>query len=205
MKPPDRARLAEAFRFALDAHAEQTRKGSDVPYASHLLQVAGLVLEHGGDATLAAAGVLHDAVEDCAAIDLSMLHANFGEEVARIVAACTDLLPGDRADAKGDWLSRKQRYLARLREADVRTRLVAACDKLHNLRSLVADLRAEGVGTLARFRASPAQTRWYFEAAREALCGDLPQRLVDELDRLLDELELFVPHAGAEPEPGSEA
>jgi len=198
MKPLDRARLAEAFRFALDAHAEQTRKGSEVPYASHLLQVAGLVLEHGGDATLAAAGVLHDAIEDCAAIDLATLHAHFGEEVARIVEQCTDLLPGDRPGAKGDWLPRKQSYLLRLRDADPRTRLVAVCDKLHNLRCVVADLRAEGVGTLERFRATPAQTRWYFEAAREALCDDLPARLVDELDRLLEELQAFVPEASAE-------
>jgi len=195
MKPPDRARLAEAFRFALDAHAEQTRKGSEVPYASHLLQVAGLVLEHGGDATLAAAGVLHDAVEDCAEIDLATLRLHFGEEVARIVEACTDLLPGDRAGAKGEWLPRKQGYLRRLRDTDPRTRLVAACDKLHNLRCVVADLRAEGVGTLERFRATPAQTRWYFEAARELLCDDLPPRLVDELDRLLAELQAFVPEA----------
>jgi (p)ppGpp synthase/HD superfamily hydrolase len=195
MKPLDRARLAEAFRFALDAHAGQTRKGSEVPYASHLLQVAGLVLEHGGDATLAAAGVLHDAIEDCAAIDLATLHAHFGEEVARIVEQCTDLLPGDRPGAKGDWLPRKQGYLLRLRDADPRTRLVAACDKLHNLRCVVADLRAEGIGTLERFRATPAQTRWYFEAAREVLCDDLPARLVDELDRLLEELQNFVPEA----------
>jgi (p)ppGpp synthase/HD superfamily hydrolase len=197
MKPQDRARLAEAFRFALDAHAEQTRKGSEVPYASHLLQVAGLVLEHGGDATQAAAGVLHDAIEDCAAIDRATLHACFGEEVARIVDLCTDLLPGDHPDAKGDWLPRKQGSLLRLRNADPRTRLVAACDKLHNLRCVLADLRAEGIDTLKRFRANPAEMRWYFEAAREALCHDLPARLVDELDRLLEELQDFVPEASA--------
>jgi (p)ppGpp synthase/HD superfamily hydrolase len=199
MQPPDRARLADAFRFALDAHGAQTRKGSEVPYASHLLQVAGLVLEHGGDATLAAAGVLHDAIEDCAAIDRATLQTHFGEEVARIVALCTDLLPGDRADAKGDWLSRKRGYLLQLRAADSRTRLVAVCDKLHNLRCVVADLRSDGVASLARFRAKPEQTRWYFEAARESLCDGLPARLVDELDRLLEELRSFVTEASAEP------
>lgn len=197
MKQPDRERLAEAFRYALDAHAEQTRKGSAVPYASHLLQVAGLVLEHGGDATLAVAGVLHDALEDCMHVDREALRARFGEEVARIVESCTDLLPGDRPDAKGSWELRKRGYLERLREADARTRLVAACDKLHNLRSLVADLRSEGVATWVRFRATPTQTRWYFEAARESLCDDLPARLVDELDALLDALRSFVP---AEPD-----
>jgi (p)ppGpp synthase/HD superfamily hydrolase len=199
MKKRDRARLAEAIRFALDAHGEQTRKGRDIPYASHLLQVAGLVLEHGGDAELAVAGVLHDVLEDCATVDREMLRARFGEEVARIVESCTDLLPGDSPRAKGDWLERKQRYLARLHETDARTRLVAACDKLQNLRSLVADLRAEGTDTLGRFRATPEQTRWYFETVRRTLCDDLPTRLVDELDRLLAELSEFVPEIPGEP------
>jgi len=198
MQPQDRERLAEAFRFALDAHAEQTRKGRDVPYASHLLQVAGLVLEHGGDATLASAALLHDVLEDCAHVDLTALRERFGAEVARIVESCSDLLPGDRPDAKSSWEQRKRGYLARLRAADARTRLVATCDKVHNLRSLVADLRAEGAATLDRFRARPEQTRWYFESVRELLCDGLPVRLVDELDLLLDALRSFVPDAPPE-------
>jgi (p)ppGpp synthase/HD superfamily hydrolase len=198
MQARDRERLAEAFRFALEAHAEQTRKGSGVPYVSHLLQVAGLVLEHGGDATLAVAGVLHDALEDCEGVDREALRARFGEEVACIVEACSDLLPQDRPGAKGDWELRKRSYLARLREADARTRLVAACDKVHNLRSLVADLRAEGAAALERFRATPAQTRWYFESARASLCDDLPERLIGELDLLLEGLRGFVPDPSAE-------
>jgi (p)ppGpp synthase/HD superfamily hydrolase len=193
MNQRDRERLADAFRFALDAHAEQTRKGTDIPYASHLLQVSGLVLEHGGDATLAMAGVLHDALEDSAHVDDAALRARFGDEVARIVESCTDLLPGDRPDKKSRWELRKRAYLERLAKADARTRLVAVCDKVHNLRSLVADLRAEGVSTLERFTAAPAQTRWYFESVRETLCDGLPARLVDEFDGLLDVLRGFVP------------
>ena len=200
MQQRDRERLAEAFRFALDAHGEQTRKGSDVPYASHLLQVAGLVLEHGGDATLAVAGVLHDALEDCAHVDREALSQRFGEEVARIVESCTDLLPGDTPDAKSRWGPRKRAYLERLRTADTRTRLVAVCDKVHNLRGLVADLRAEGIATLSRFSATPPETRWYFETVRETLCDDLPSRLVDELDSLLDGFRGFVPTAAAAPQ-----
>jgi (p)ppGpp synthase/HD superfamily hydrolase len=199
MNAADRARLAQAFRFALDAHGEQTRKGRDIPYASHLLQVAGLVLEHGGDAALASAALLHDAIEDCPELDREALRANFGNEVAYVVEACTDLLPGDRPDAKSEWAPRKRAYLARLHRADARTRLVVVCDKLHNLRSLVADLRAEGVDTLARFSATPPQTRWYFERVRSELCKGLPERLVDELDRLLASLREFVPEAWRDP------
>lgn len=197
MNQRDREHLADALRFALHAHAEQTRKGSDISYASHLLQVSGLVLEHGGDAAQAMAGVLHDALEDCAHVDLAALRGRFGEEVARMVESCTDLMPGDRPGAKAGWELRKRAYLERLRAADARTRLVAVCDKVHNLRSLIADLRAEGPATLARFNASPAQTRWYFESVREALCDGLPARLVDELDGLLVALRGYVQQTSA--------
>ena len=195
MKDQERERLAEAVRFALHAHGEQTRKGSQIPYVSHLLQVAGLVLEHGGDPEQAVAAVLHDAVEDCERIEIKTIHARFGPGVGAIVEQCTDLLPDDRPGAKSPWLVRKRRYLAQLARADARTRLVAACDKLHNLRALMADLRAEGPTTLERFTGTPEQTRGYFEIVRETLCTDLPERLTVELDALLEELRRFVPES----------
>lgn len=198
MLEPERQKLARAVAFALAAHAEQTRKGTPIPYASHLLQVVGLVLEHGGDAEQAIAAVLHDVVEDCDEIELDEIRRHFGGDVAAIVEVCTDLLPGDRAGAKSEWSLRKRDYLARLARADARARLVAACDKLHNLRTLVADLHAEGPATLERFTATPAQTRWYHEAVREAVAGGLPGRLLRELDALLAELRRFVPESRIE-------
>ena len=42
------ARLAEAFRYAADKHSVQLRKGTEIPYISHLMSVCGLVLENGG-------------------------------------------------------------------------------------------------------------------------------------------------------------
>jgi (p)ppGpp synthase/HD superfamily hydrolase len=193
MRNDDQALLVEALRFALEAHGHQTRKGTRIPYASHLLQVAGLVLEHGGDGEQAAAAVLHDAVEDCEDVDDAALRERFGAGVADIVLACTDVLEGDRPGAKSPWLVRKRRYVERLSRADARTRLVAACDKLHNLRSVVADLHAEGPESLARFKGTPEQTRGYYEAVTQALARDLPERLIRELEALLHELERFVP------------
>lgn len=193
-----RARLADALEFALEAHADQTRKGNDIPYVSHLLQVAGLVLEHGGDAELAVAGLLHDSLEDCPHVTVEALQQRFGSEVARIVESCSDLLEGDTPDRKAPWLERKRRYLAHLSEADAAVRLVSACDKLDNLRSIIADLGAEGVATLERFRATPAQTRWYYEEVRKTLAPDLPERLRREMDALLAELRHFVKDASPE-------
>jgi (p)ppGpp synthase/HD superfamily hydrolase len=198
MTSDERAKLVSALRFALDAHGAQTRKGSDVPYASHLLEVAGLVLEHGGDVDQAVAGLLHDVLEDCEGVDSTALQAGFGAEVARVVDTCSDLLDGDTVTAKSDWLARKRHYIGKLREADARARLVAACDKLHNLRCLIADLRHAGPSTLERFNGTPSQTRWYYEAVRDALGADLPPRLLTEADALLAELARFVPRAAPE-------
>lgn len=192
MEREHRARFADAVSFALEVHAEQTRKGTRIPYVSHLLQVAGLVLEHGGDGEQAIAAVLHDAIEDCEEVDAAILRARFGAGVTEIVVQCSDVLPGDRPDAKSPWLVRKHRYVAQLARADARTRLVAACDKLHNLRAVLADLRAEGPPTLSRFTGTPEQTRGYFEAVREALCADLPERLTVEIDALILELRGYV-------------
>jgi len=195
LTPVDPSRLAKALRFALQAHGGQTRKGSDVPYASHLLQACGLVLEHGGDEDQAVAGLLHDVLEDCEGVDAEMLSVRFGEDVARMVQSLTDVLEGDSPGQKSDWLTRKRAYLAHLVEADLRTRLVAGCDKLHNLRSTVADLQHDGPSTLERFTATPEQIRWYYESLRGALGPDLPARLVAEFDALLAELRRHVPNA----------
>lgn len=200
MTPQDRRRFASALRFALAAHGDQKRKGTQIPYVSHLVQVAGLVLEHGGDADQAIAGLLHDAIEDCEGVSEASLGASFGPEVARIVGALSDVLEGDTPRRKSPWAVRKRRFIARLRREDARVRLVSGCDKLDNLRSLLADLHADGAPTLARFHPSPAQIRWYYGAVRRALGNGLPVRLLRELDVLLAELARFVPD---EPAPGA--
>ena len=197
MTPRERTRFARALRFALTAHGDQKRKGTRIPYVSHLLQVAGLVLEHGGDADQAIAGLLHDAIEDCPGVTEAGLRRRFGAEVARIVRAVSDVLEGDLPGRKSPWGLRKRRFIRHLRGQDARVRLVAGCDKLDNLRSLLADLHAEGPATLARFSGTPAQIRWYYEAVRRALGSGLPERLLRELDALVGELARFVPEAAA--------
>ena len=188
----DRERFARACAFALEKHAGDVRKGTAIPYVSHLLQVAGLVLEHGGDRDQAIAGLLHDVVEDTDAT-VEEVRDHFGAEVARIVEACSDTLPGDTPEEKAPWQERKARYLAHLEQADAAVRLVAGCDKLDNLRSLRADLHADGVATFDRFNASAAQTRWYYEGVLAALRGAVPPRLERELEALTVELARFVP------------
>ena len=197
MRDADRRRLVDALAFALSAHGDQTRKGTQIPYASHLLSVAGLVLEAGGDAAEAAAALLHDTLEDGEGVDEERLRREFGAEIAAIVVGCSDVLPGDTREHKSPWGDRKRRYLASLASASPRVRLVAACDKLHNLRTLIADLRNHGPDTLERFTASPEQTRWYYESAHASLRDVLPAAMRSEFDDLIEVLRGFVPRAEA--------
>jgi (p)ppGpp synthase/HD superfamily hydrolase len=190
--------VGRALAFALEKHAGQTRKGRDVPYASHPVRVAGLVLEHGGDATQVAVGLLHDVIEDCGVADAE-LERRFSAEVARAVRALSDVLEGDTPKQKAPWRERKTRFVSRIAEIDARARLVAACDKLDNLSAIVADLETEGLATLERFSGSPRQIRWYYEEVIRALGRDLPPRLRAELDDRLDMLRRFVPEASPEP------
>ncbi len=197
MRDADRRRLVDALGFALSAHGDQTRKGTEIPYASHLLAVAGLVLEAGGDAAEAAAALLHDTLEDGEGVDEERLRREFGAEIAAIVVGCSDVLPGDTREHKSPWGDRKRRYLAALASASPRVRLVAACDKLHNLRTLIADLRNHGPDTLVRFTASPEQTRWYYESAHALLRDALPPAMRSEFDDLIEALRGFVARAEA--------
>lgn len=57
-------RFDDALVYAARLHATQLRKGTDIPYVAHLLSVAALVLEDGGDEDQAVAALLHDAIED---------------------------------------------------------------------------------------------------------------------------------------------
>jgi len=199
VSPQDADLVGRALSFSLVRHAGQTRKGRpDVPYASHPVRVAGLVLEHGGDATQMAIALLHDVIEDCGVSDAE-LHEAFGSEVARAVRDLSDVLEGDTPERKAPWRERKTRFVARLAEVDARARLVAACDKLDNLSAIVADLETEGAKTLERFTGKPRQIRWYYEEVCNALGGDLPKRLRAELDDRLEALRRLVPEASPEP------
>ena len=188
----DRERLVAAVDRAVHWHARQARKGTGVPYVSHLLQVAGLVLEHGGDGDQAVAALLHDALEDTDATVEDVEH-EFGPRVARIVLDATDTLPGDAPDRKSPWEERKRRHLDRFAALPADSALVVACDKRHNLASIVADVRASGLeATAARFNSEPDQWLWYYRAALNLLGDRIPVRLATELEELVAELDTLL-------------
>lgn len=173
--------------WASTLHRAQTRKGSSVPYLSHLLAVSALVIEHGGDEDQAIAALLHDAMEDQDVTEAEIA-ARFGPAVAAAVTGLSDAFGGP----KGPWEARKRTHIAKLREAPVTLRLVSAADKLHNGRAMVRDLRLQGPALWRHFNASPAQTVWYYRAMLEALSEGWSHPILDELREVVDALATTV-------------
>ena len=176
-------RLAAALDFAVCAHGKQVRKGTNIPYVSHLLGVAALVLEGGGDEELAIAGLLHDVLEDTSTTS-GEIAASFGTRVARIVEACSDTQEKPKPPA----LERKARYLDHLQACDPDTLLVSLADKLHNARTLLLDFRTSGPGVFDRFNLSREETLWYYDQLAKTYCALRPGGMADELRRVAGDL-----------------
>lgn len=182
-------RFTEALVYATELHATQMRKGSKIPYISHLLGVASIALEYGADEDEAIAALLHDAIEDQGGPPVrEEIRLRFGERVTEIVDGCTD------ADTtpKPPWEERKKAYIDHLPHASSSVRLVSAADKLHNARSILKDYRMEGDFLWDRFQGGKQGTLWYYRALVAAFKQAELTPIVAELERVVAELEGLV-------------
>jgi (p)ppGpp synthase/HD superfamily hydrolase len=183
----------QALTMATQAHGNQIRKGTEnaqglaVPYITHPVAVAALVVRYGGDEDQAIAGLLHDVLEDGGPQWVEPIQVQFGDRVLSMVQACTDGVP-DATGKKPPWKERKVTYLSHLSESSDDALLVSACDKLHNLTSIVADLHEIGDVVFDRFTASKDQTIWYYTELAEVLTGRVPERLERAIQLALLEL-----------------
>ena len=191
--------FSEAFTLALKLHRDQTRKRAKdeqdapgIPYMAHLMSVAALVLEHGGDQDEAIVALLHDGPEDQGGQEtLDQIRSQFGDRVADIVEGCSDTLVADRKE-KPEWKARKEQYLDHLRETtSPGVFLVSVADKVHNLRSILEDYRSLGDKLWERFTGKRDGTLWYYGELLKVYQEKAPARcndLVDELERTYLEL-----------------
>jgi (p)ppGpp synthase/HD superfamily hydrolase len=148
-------RLWDALEFAAAQHREQVRKGTGIPYLVHPLGVMQLLIEHDAPEPAVVAGVLHDVLEDGDAT-ISDLEAQFGADVARLVAALSE------PDKGAAWEDRKRHTIHDLEDATQEVLLAACADKLHNLRSIQVDLASQGDALWERFKRGRKQQAWYY-------------------------------------------
>jgi len=180
------SRFEDALVFAAQLHRDQRRKGSNVPYVSHLLAVSSLVIEHGGDEDQAIAALLHDAIEDQGGPKArEEILRRFGEGVTGIVEGCTD----SQADPKPPWRARKEAFIAGISGKSRSVQLVCAADKLHNARCILSDYRTLDEKVWERFVGGREGTLWYYRELVNALIQSGRTQLVAELERVVGEIE----------------
>ncbi len=191
--------LTERFQAALvhaaELHAQQQRKTTGAPYVAHLLGVASLVLEHGGDEDQAIAALLHDAVEDQGGRDtLGEIQISFGRRVAELVEGCSEIWQ----PPKPPWKERKDAFLARLADASPEAKLIVAADKLHNVRSLLADHVVLGSAIWEHFHGGREGTVWYHRAVLKLVQDHIPRPLAGMLASAIEDLAQIAAEDGRE-------
>jgi GTP pyrophosphokinase len=209
LKHPLTARFTNALALAANIHRLQARRGTQVPYMAHILGVASIALEHAANEDEAIAAVLHDAIEDApkrlgASGVRGAIAERFGADVLKIVEGCTDT----DIQPKPPWRRRKEQYVRRIAHEDASTLLVSASDKLHNVRAILSDFRAEGIDVFNRFNKEAgvdATIGYYrglvvaFRARNKGLQDPRLPRLLDELDRTVTAIEQEVGVVGKWP------
>jgi (p)ppGpp synthase/HD superfamily hydrolase len=192
---PFSPKFRKALDYAARVHGRQIRKKTSRPYIGHLLNVASLVIEYGGDEEMTIAALLHDAVEDQGGLPrLRDIRKKFGKRVAHIVDGCTDSV----AHPKPPWLERKRAYVNRIKDESPEVLLVSAADKLSNVRETIHDARTQGATVFERFAGKKEGALWYYHALAEEFRKKGSNALFDELARAVNELETA---AGRSPQP----
>jgi (p)ppGpp synthase/HD superfamily hydrolase len=186
-------KFESALTYAMHVHGGHVRKGTDVPYFSHLMAVSATVIENGGTEDEAVAALLHDAVEDQGGRPrLNDIRDRFGEGVAYIVEACSDSLDSAAGEEKKDWLERKRTYLSALAKKSQSILRVSVADKLHNARAIYRDANSNGEKFWKRFNKPPEQTIAYYSALY-SIMGRVHQTPVTaELNDAVKALETLV-------------
>src|ERR1700736_3505442 len=185
------SKFDRALLYAAKLHRGKLRKKTKIPDIAHLLGVTAIALEYGANQTEAIAALLHDAVEDAGGRKrLNDLRRKFGNAVAKIVDGCSD----SYADPNPSWLDRKKEYVAHVRRASISTKLVSASDKLQNVRSLLRNYREGGEQLWRRYDGGKKGALWYYRALVKAFTGKRIRPLVQELDRVVSELEFLANH-----------
>lgn len=175
-------RFESALAMAARAHARQHRKGTDVPYVTHLVHVAWMLARHGFDEDVVIAGLLHDLLEDTVVGERQIRDA-FGEGVARIVRECTE---PDHDYAM--WEERKEHTIEHLRTAGEDVRAVVCADKLHNLATIRDELRERGDEVWRKFGRGVGPQAWYYREIAASLSEGWSHPMLDELRALVAEV-----------------
>ena len=182
-----------ALTVAWEAHKNQKRKGTDLPYILHPIEVAMILINNGANDEQITAGLLHDTLEDTG-VTLSEIIEKFGENVGRLVVGASEPnkieLTNKFTDEqeKTSWKERKKHTIEYLAHAPKDIKLISCADKLSNIRSMMKDYKEIGNELWKRFNASCEDQKWYYEGIVKSLEGITEYNMHQELEATVKEL-----------------
>lgn len=192
-------RFTQAVEYARRLHTE-FRKGTEIPYLTHLLGVAALVMAQTGSRVpvtedMVIAALLHDTVEDHGGLPrLRDVEREFGDNVGRMVAGLSDTFADDHERKEG-WEVRKETYLTRLAGEPDDVLLISAADKLYNAKAILEDYREIGDAVFERFKRGAGKQLWYFKELLRVFNAHPRNRIVNEFEQVVRELEALIAKA----------
>jgi (p)ppGpp synthase/HD superfamily hydrolase len=190
-------RLQKAIDTAALLHKDHVRIGKDnTPYITHLFAVAMIIHQYGGDEDMVIAGLMHDSVEDIAEYTIEKLRLGFGDTVAMLVESLTEprLVDTELSD-KDKWLFYKKSYLNQLKEADSRSLIISAADKIHNMQSILQGYGEQDQNLLRKFTDKHLYGQiWFCGEVGKIVEGKIPDDMYNKYKLILSSLsELYIP------------
>jgi (p)ppGpp synthase/HD superfamily hydrolase len=165
------SKVVEAFHFAFESHMGRCRKGTEIPYIVHPMDVASILIKNGASESVVIAGLLHDVIED-AGIELHQIKKLFGDRVTKLVEGASEpeqyrkvTLPEEK---KKTWKERKTHAIKKTEDSGFNLKLLTCADKLSNIRDINNDYKIFGEQLWDRLNASKEQQAWYYRSMLEA-------------------------------------
>jgi len=183
-------RIEQAVRAAAVLHKEQTRKGpSSLPFVTHLYAVALLVNDYSKKESTVIAALLHDTLEDTE-YTAEELEEDFGSKVRLLVEAVTE--PKEKEGEKLSWKDRKAAYAKQLKSAPEEALIIAAADKIHNMRSWVEQYYDNHSGFVKDFGTNLDERAMIYQDISNVLNSKLKNDIIAEFNHVYTEYKKFI-------------
>lgn len=185
-------RIEQAIRAASILHKDQLRKGSmSFPYVTHLVATAFTLMDYTRDEDVIIAGLLHDTLEDTD-YKIDELQEDFGVRVRELVEAVTE--PKSTPENKISWKDKKVAYAKNLKKAPKDAVLVAAVDKIHNLRTLVEDYYDDHERFMQDFGKNFEERLEVYQLIANIINTRLEGAVLSEFNHVFNEFKQFLHH-----------
>lgn len=180
-------RIEQAIRAASILHKDQVRKGEvPYPYITHVFAVAMIVADYTEKEDVIIAALLHDTLEDTDYTE-EELNEDFGPTVLEIVRSITQQ-PTD----EDSWLTTKKKYIKKLKEASKEALLIAAADKIHNMRSMVEAYYDNHERLIADFGDSMTNRVMMYQEISNIFNRGLDSAILSEFNHVFEEFKTFI-------------